>query len=232
MMGNKDKEPKPSTFDNFWEQRLSSYPGTQEFQEIYRQMLEELPLPERKLETPAVVSLIGIPGAGKSTFSKLLQEYVPAVHLRSDLIGFLKIPKGPTYDYYKAYVIKHALARHYLEQGYSVIMDDNNRTLYNRERVYRMGQRYGARNILFFLHISIDLALPRVQRRDMEENRGLRFYQTREKLVLFQNQIEPPTPEEIEEWDLLYQEIDASMSLEEIRKVLEANPVIRSLAQK
>ena len=110
MTGNKDKTPKPSTFDNFWEQRLSSYPQTPEFQKIYRQMLEELPLPSRRLKTPVVVSLIGIPGAGKSTFSKLLQEYIPAVHLRSDVIGLAKLSKGPNYDYYKDYVIKHALA--------------------------------------------------------------------------------------------------------------------------
>lgn len=90
-----NKEPVPSTFDNFWEQRLKDYPKTDEFKTIYSEMLNELPLPERKLKTPIVVSMIGIPGTGKSTFSKLLQEVIPAIHLRSDVIGLFKLPKGP-----------------------------------------------------------------------------------------------------------------------------------------
>ncbi len=182
---NVDKEPKPSTFDNFWEERLRDYPQTEEFRSIYQEMLRELPLPERRLQIPVVISLIGIPGAGKSTFAKILQESLPAVQLRSDVIGFTKLPQGPDYDYYKAYVIKHALARHYLGEGYSVIMDDNNRTRYNRERVYGMARQYGARNLLFFLELPIDEAIERATQRDLSEGREAKFRQTRKKLLFF-----------------------------------------------
>ena len=222
-------EPKPSTFDNFWEQRLKDYSKTEEFKAIYNEVLEELPLPGRKLKTPVVVSLIGIPGTGKSTFSKLLQEFIPAVHLRSDTIGLFKLPKGPEFDYYKAYVIKHALARYYLSRGFSVIMDDNNRTKYNRERVYKMAQSYGAKNILFFLHLPLEEALKRSQTRDAQEGRIAEFHQKKESLLNFQRQIENPTREELDKWSLTYIDIDASKSIDGIKIVLRKNQTINLL---
>lgn len=223
-----DKKLKPSTFDNFWDERLKDYPKTDEFKEIYREMLKELPLPERKLKTPMVISMIGIPGTGKSTFSKLLQEIIPAVHLRSDIIGLFKLPQGPDFDYYKAYVIKHALARHYLSKGFSVIMDDNNRTEYNRERVYKMAKRYKAKNILFFMHLPLEDALNRAYKRDIEEGRVTKFHQTRETLLRFQTEIENPTAEEIKKWKIFYLDIDASKSIEELRSDLKNNPTFMS----
>jgi predicted kinase len=225
-----DKEPRSSTFDNFWEERLRDYPKTDEFGHIYQEILRELPLPERKLQVPVVISLIGIPGTGKSTFAEALQEeFVPAVHLRSDVIAFTKLPQGPDYDYYKAYVIKHALARHYLGEGYSVIMDDNNRTKYNRERVYRMARQYGARNLLFFLQLPMEEAIKRATQRDLSEGRRTKFHQTRKKLLFFQEQIEEPTPEEIAEWDVLYWIIDANKSVDELTQQLAQNNTLQEL---
>lgn len=223
-----DKKLKPSTFDNFWDERLKDYPKTDEFKEIYREMLKELSLPERKLKTPVVISMIGIPGTGKSAFSKLLQEIIPAIHLRSDIIGLFKLPQGPDFDYYKAYVIKHALAHHYLPEGFSVIMDDNNRTEYNRERVYKMAKRYKAKNILFFMHLPLGDALNRAYKRDIEEGRVAKFHQTKETLLRFQTEIENPTAEEIKKWKIFYLDIDASKSIEELRSDLKNNPTFMS----
>lgn len=219
------KEVPVSTFDNFWAERLSSYPATEEFNRIYNEMLNEIEVPERKLDTPVVVSFIGIPGAGKTTFAKMLKEMVPAAHLRSDIIGFTKIPKGPDYDYYKSYVIKHALARHFLKHGYSVIMDDNNRTRFNRERVYEMARDYGAKNILFRFDIKIDDALKRANARDLAEDREVNFHQTLDKLKLFQSQIEEPTQDEIDTWNVIYKRIDAGKPIHELEDIINNLPL-------
>lgn len=219
------KEIPASTFDNFWAEKLSSYPDTDEFKRIYNEMFEEIEVPERKLDTPVVVSFIGIPGSGKTTFSKILKEAIPAVHLRSDIIGFTKIPKGPDYDYYKSYVIKHALARYYLKQGYSVIMDDNNRTRFNRERIYEMAREYGAKNILFRFDIEINDALKRAKTRDMVENRQAKFHQTLDVLKLFQSQIEEPTQDEIDTWKVVYKKIDASKPIYEMEDIIKNLPL-------
>lgn len=221
---------QPGSFDNFWRDRLKEYPQTTEFQGLFEQLKSELKTPEMKLSRSVVVSLIGIPGSGKSTFSTLLKEFIPALHLRSDVIGLARLPERPDYDYYKAYVIQEALARHYLSQGYSVIMDDNNRTRYNREQVYKLAQSYGAQNVLFRLTLPFDLAVIRTQRRDKEEGRELQSdAQMRTNLRIFQNQIEEPTPEELNEFQVLYKVIDISKSRSELRSELKADTDISAL---
>ncbi|MBI2314611.1 AAA family ATPase [Candidatus Daviesbacteria bacterium] len=224
------QESKPDSFDNYWRDRLKNYPQTTEFQQLFEQLKNELKTPDRKLARSVVVSLIGIPGSGKSTFSTLLQEFIPALHLRSDIIGLERLPKESDYDYYKAYVIQEALTRHYLGQGYSVIMDDNNRTSYNREQVYQLAQSYGARNILFNLTLPFDLAVERTQKRDAEAGRGFRLKeQTAKDLQMFQNQIEEPTPEELTKFQVLYKVIGISEPISKIRFRLKADTDISIL---
>jgi predicted kinase len=217
------EEVKPFPFDNSWEERLKTYSQTEEFKSIYDEMLNEIPLPERKLPVPLVVTLVGIPGSGKSTLSTILQERIPAVHLRSDRIGLFKLPQGLDYDYYKSYVIQHALARHFLFRGYSVIMDDNNRTRVNRERVYAMAQEYGAANIVFALHIPVDEAVRRAIPRDRADGRESKFVITPETLARYQAGTQFPTLDEVQQWDLLYRDIDSLTPLDEIRSSIHSD---------
>lgn len=203
-------------FDNFWRERLRDYPKSEEFKKLFTELKEELPLPERKLEIPIVVSLMGVTGSGKSTFSQALQEFVPALHLRTDIVGLFRLPKAPNDDYYKAYVIQEALARHFLGEGYSVIMDDNNRTRYNREQVYKLAQGYNARNALFQLSVPIEVAAARANTRDTEEGRssgGITLEETKKLVQGFQQQIEEPTVEELKDYDVFYRKLDASQPI-------------------
>lgn len=215
------QESRDDSFDNYWRERLKYYPQTAEFQRLFEELKRELKIPDRRLARPVVVSLIGIPGSGKSTFSTLLQESIPVLHLRSDVIGLERLPKGPDYDYYKAYVIQEALAHYYLAQGYSVIMDDNNRTRYNREQVYKLAQSYDAQNMLFRLTLPFDLAVIRTQRRDEEEGEAQSEEQIRANLLMFQNQIEEPDEEELKQFQILYKTIDTSKPPSELKVELK-----------
>ena len=223
------EEVKPYPFDNNWEERLKDYSKTDEFRRIFEEMVGEIKLPERKLLRPLVISLVGIPGSGKTTLSTLLQEKIPAVHLRSDQIGLFKLPKGPDYDYYKSYVIQHALARRFLSLGYSVIMDDNNRTRINRERVYRMANEFGAQNLLFSLNISLEDATQRAISRDKADGREAKFIITPEGLARYQAGTEQPTLEEIETWNLIYRDIDTLLPLDQLKEKIFGDPEISAL---
>ncbi len=224
------EEVRPFAFDDTWDERLKDYPESEEFKRIYLEMLDEIPLPERKLQRPVVISLVGIPGSGKTTLSALLQERIPAVHLRSDRIGLFKLPKGPDYDYYKAYVIQQALARHFLSEGHSVIMDDNNRTRLNREKVYRMAQQFGAYNLLFSLNISLEEAVRRAIPRDEADRRETEFVVTPETLARYQAGTQLPTPEEIQAWNLIYREIDSQLPLDQTREKIFGDPELLALS--
>jgi predicted kinase len=201
----------PHGFDNSWRFRLRDYPQSSEFINLFEELKGELTLPSRRLATPLVVSFIGIPGAGKSTLSLGMQEFVPALHLRSDVIGLERLPRGPEYDYYKAYVIQQALADFYLRDGWSVIMDDNNRTRYNREHIYQLTHGHEARNVLFALEVPIIEAVARVHAREVDHKRGLGVRSKAEihrQLQQFQSQIEDPTKEELETSNVVFRRLD------------------------
>jgi len=221
----------PPAFDDAWRHRLRNYPATEEFRTLYEELKQRLPLPPSRLRAPVVVSFIGTPGSGKSTVAELLQEFVPAVHLCSDAVGLFRLAWGPNHDYYKAYVIQEALARHYLSSGYSVIMDDNCRTRHNRKQVYTLAQQYGATSVLFSLALPVKEAARRAQRRDVAERRpgaprpfDLVLREVENALA----QLEPPTAEELADFHVLHRRIRTDVPLAAVRELLREDAELRA----
>lgn len=211
---------------------MSDYPESTEFKRIYAELKNELLLPSHKLAIPILVSFVGIPGAGKSTLTQGLQSFIPAVHLRSDHIAFRKLPEDPNQDYYKAYIIQEALTRYYLDEGWSVLKDDNNRFRYSREHVYQLAAGYGAKNILLYLKMPLLDAVARVREREHRDKNGVgirSFEEIRKQLQSFQDEIELPTDEELERSRVLYREIDALQSSERILSTFKSDPDFQRL---
>lgn len=111
-------------------------------------------------------------------------------------------------------------------------MDDNNRTRYNREQVYKLAKVYHARNILFELFLPLEVAAARANIRDREEDRssgGITLEETKKLVQGFQQQIEEPTEEELRGYDVFYRKLDASQPIGAMVGYLRTDPEFQKL---
>lgn len=219
-------------FDDKWRERLHEYPKTAEYQRLLQEYKTSLIIPERKLVRPLAASFLGVSGIGKTSVARMLQEFIPAIHLQPDVIGLQSLLNVPQYDYYKAYVIIENLADQFLADGYSVIFDDNNPTRSNREEVYRLAKRNNAHPLLFELILPFEEAVQRAAARDISEKRvsaNMDIEARRRSIAVFQSQIEKPTREEIQKYGVLHRELDMTEPLTSIAHQLTNDAELQTI---
>lgn len=209
---------KRGSFDSYWRERLKDYPQSPKYEINLQKLKKEFDkaLPKEKLEKKLVFVFMGIPGSGKSAIAQIIRKIHPSVILRADWIFFERLRDQIKDDYYKAYAYQEDLARQYLKEGYSVIMDDNNRTVKNRTEVYKWAREHGAERVLIKIDVDLETAVDRVTLKGGEN-------QTREEklasLKAFESQMEKPTSEEEKSVKII--RIDGKKALEKIRTQVE-----------
>jgi predicted kinase len=96
---------------------------------------------------PVLVVMSGLPGSGKSYLSERLAAQLPAVIIESDRVRkalFLQ----PTYTAEESAMVHHTcqeLMRRLLRKGVRVIFDATNLVEFQRELLYSLAERSGAR---------------------------------------------------------------------------------------
>ena len=129
-----------------------------------KQGLEELPEP---VANPMFVVVSGLPGTGKSYFSRKLQERLPSVIVESDALRKRLIP-SPTYsaqESQRLFNACHRLIEELLSSGISVILDATNLVEQYRERLYHISQRLRVKLIIVQVEAPRELVLQRLQGR-------------------------------------------------------------------
>jgi predicted kinase len=112
---------------------------------------------------PTLHLLMGLPGAGKSTFAKLLQKENHAVRLSSDEYRLMLFAK-PTFsqkEHDNLYGLIDHNVEHLLQSGHDVIYDANLNRRTHRDEKYRLAAKYNARVILWWLDVPQQLAKQR-----------------------------------------------------------------------
>jgi adenylate kinase family enzyme len=206
-------------FDSNWRKRLADYTKTEEFVANLKLLEAELRkrLPGQKSEKKYMVSLCGLPGSGKTTIAKELVKIIPAIHVSSTWIFFEKLREYIDEDYYKAYCYEEALGELFASEGYSVVFDDNNRTVKNRAAVFDLGDKYGAISVLVNISVDLETALEREILKGGEPKiRSERL----QAMNAFISQMEDPTPEERARVKVL--DIDGTAPFADVRKQLES----------
>lgn len=109
-------------------------------------------LPEPVAE-PALIVVSGLPGTGKSYFSRKLAERLPLTILESDDLRKVLFP-APTYTTEESaflFKICHALIESLLLKGISVVLDATNLSERNREYLYNIAERLDVKIIIIRL---------------------------------------------------------------------------------
>lgn len=155
---------------------MLNYHGTMDAERIandVRKLKKELgQLPEPVVK-PALVIVSGLPGTGKSYFSRKLSERLPSVIIESDALRKQLFP-SPTYsaeESHRLFAACHRLIEDYLSNGISVILDATNLVERHREPLYRIAQRLQAKLILVQVEAPREVVRERLQGRAEGINR-------------------------------------------------------------
>ena len=125
-----------------------------------RAYLPELPEPVIK---PVLIIISGLPGTGKSHFSRQLANKLPSLILESDYLR-KKLFTSPTYtssENQRLFSACHFLIEEFLKSGITVIFDATNLIEHNREVLYRIADRAQVKPIV----VQVDAPRHIVQKR-------------------------------------------------------------------
>ncbi|OGO30041.1 MAG: hypothetical protein A2Z29_06385 [Chloroflexi bacterium RBG_16_56_11] len=135
--------------------------------------LGQLPAPEAK---PTIVVVSGLPGTGKSSFSRRLAERLPFVILESDALRKALFAE-PTYsatESARLFNTIHFLIDGLLKKGMPLILDATNLSERYRERIYSIADHRQARLILVLVQAPPGVVQERLKaragRRDSSES--------------------------------------------------------------
>lgn len=132
--------------------------------EVLRASLPPLPEP---LARPVLVVVVGLPGTGKSYFSRRLAERFPMAVLETDALRKALFPR-PTYspeESARLFRAVHGLIESLLRRGVPVLLDATNLVEANREHLYHIAEKTGARLILARTEAPPEVVRERLARR-------------------------------------------------------------------
>ncbi|MCX7912026.1 MAG: ATP-binding protein [Dehalococcoidales bacterium] len=131
--------------------------------------LGKLPEPEAQ---PKMIVVSGLPGTGKSYFSRRLAERTGYPIVESDALR-KKLFSPPTYsaeESARLFRTIHQLIEELLGRGISVILDATNLTERHRERLYYIAAKHRARLIMVRTHAPPEVVRERLHRRTNERS--------------------------------------------------------------
>jgi hypothetical protein len=142
---------------------------TSDVQEL-KKALGGLPEPVAK---PALVIVSGLPGTGKSYFSRKLAERLPSAVIESDALRkqLFTIPTYRAEESHRLFNACHRLIEELLSKGVPVILDATNLVEHHREPLYRIARRLGAKLIIVRVEAPRELVRQRLQGRAEGINR-------------------------------------------------------------
>ena len=124
------------------------------------------PLPEPVIK-PVLIVVSGLPGTGKSYFSRKLTERLSFLVLESDALrkALFPVPSYGQEESTRLFQTLHRLIERLLKRGIPVILDATNLSETHRERLYHIADRVGARLIVVRMEAPPELVRERLKAR-------------------------------------------------------------------
>ncbi len=129
-----------------------------------KQSLGNLPEP---VAHPVLILISGLPGTGKSYFSRKLAEQLPSVIVESDALRKTLFP-SPVYsaeESQRLFVACHRLIEELLNSGISVILDATNLVEHHREHLYRIAENLKVKLIIVWVEAPREVVRHRLKGR-------------------------------------------------------------------
>jgi len=123
---------------------------------------------------PNLIVVSGLPGTGKSYFSRRLAERLPFLILESDALRKQLFP-APTYSAEESsYLFRtiYQLIENLLKKGTPVILDATNLEERHRERLYNIAERHEAKLIIVNVQAPPELVQKRLKKRVVTKESG------------------------------------------------------------
>ena len=150
--------------------RMNSSPvrnrtSTQEDAALLRRTLASLPEPQARV---ALVVVCGLPGSGKSFFSRRLAGRAPLAVVESDAMrnALFSSPTHSGAESARLFRACHALIEDLLRDGVSVLFDATNLIEHFRERLYSIAERTGAKLVIVRVEAPEDVIADRLAQRE------------------------------------------------------------------
>jgi predicted kinase len=134
--------------------------------ELLRRAVQKEP---ERVADPALVLVAGLPGAGKSHFSRKLGERLDCAIVESDAMR-RALWRAPTYgprENQRLFRAAYRLIEDLLREGIGVVFDATNLQERHRERLYRVADRLGVKLILVWVEAPANVIRERLRGRSL-----------------------------------------------------------------
>ncbi|MDO8751377.1 MAG: ATP-binding protein [Dehalococcoidia bacterium] len=119
------------------------------------------------LARPVLIVVSGLPGTGKSFFSRSLARQFPLVILETDLLRqrLVARPTHSTEESQRLFAVVHLVIERLLRGGAPVLLDATNLVERHREILYHLAEQTGAKLILVQTRAPREVAMQRLRAR-------------------------------------------------------------------
>ncbi|UCC60193.1 MAG: ATP-binding protein [Dehalococcoidia bacterium] len=133
---------------------------------ILKESLKDIPEP---VANPVFILVCGLPGAGKSYFSRKLVEKLPGTIVESDAMrrSLWQSPTHSAQESHRLFSALYVLIEDLLRGGITVVHDATNLLEQNRERLYKICERLRVKIIIVWVQAPRETILERMQGRAM-----------------------------------------------------------------
>lgn len=116
---------------------------------------------------PALIVVSGLPGVGKSYFSRRLAQRLPSVIIESDALRkqLFAVPTYSGNENRRLFSALHRLIEEMLGRGITVIFDATNLIEKNREHLYRIAERLRAKLVIVWVKAPEETVIQRLRNR-------------------------------------------------------------------
>lgn len=136
--------------------------------DILRASLPPAPAP---VAHPYLIVVSGLPGSGKTTFSRRLAQRLPVLLLESDALrkALFTTPTHSLQESARLFRAIHRLIEEFLQKGIPVLLDATNLQEVHREPLYAIAERNRAHLILVWVEAPEEVVRQRLERRSRKE---------------------------------------------------------------